>query len=102
WASVIRRQIPGPRRDPDALDQAWPPLGTGGLFGAFFWGQPPDMDRLAAEMGYPVRFESHQLIRGLVGRLTLETAEFLEVGQALVAWGPVPAITLTNVTPHLE
>jgi uncharacterized protein (TIGR02996 family) len=97
WAGIIRRQVR--LRDPDALDQGWP-LWAGPL--TFFWGPPPDMERLAVEMGYPIPFEPHQLSRGFVSRVALDAAEFLEIGPSLAAWGPMPAIELKNVGPHLD
>src|SRR5262249_54073381 len=49
---------------------------------------------------YPVPFEAKQLARGLVGWLTLDAGEYLRVAEALAAWGPVPRLRLTGVTPQ--
>jgi uncharacterized protein (TIGR02996 family) len=101
WAGVVREQMRRLRRDPDGLDEGWA-AGKWQTFAASLWAQPLDLERLRTEMGYPVPFEAQGLERGLVGRLALDTVEFLALGPALVAWGPVPALHLRNVNPHLE
>jgi len=72
------------------------------LLAAAFGTQPPDVDRLRAEMDYPVPFKAEQLARGLVARLPLDAADFLKVGPELAAWGPVPCVGLRNLTPQLD
>jgi uncharacterized protein (TIGR02996 family) len=102
WAAAIRQQVRSHRRDPDGLDEGWYSSVWRTYAPFFSWRETPDAERLAAEMGYPVHFEVGQLAGGLVGQVTLDAADFLEVGPALVAWGPVPALTLINVEPHAE
>jgi uncharacterized protein (TIGR02996 family) len=101
WARVIRYQIRRLRPDPDGLERNGVWLAHT-LLAAAFGTQPPDVDRLRAEMDYPVPFKAEQLDRGLVARLPIDAADFLEVGPALAAWGPVPCVGLTHVTPHLD
>src|SRR5262245_7870753 len=92
WASVIRQQIESAKRNSDDLDERWKqdyPLIP-------YW-QDRDVDRLREEMGYPVPIRATDLVRGLVGRLSLTPADFLDFGPALAAWGPMPALHLDKL-----
>src|SRR5262245_17379957 len=98
WAALIRRQVSDHPADPDGLNEDWclgrgdrSPTRTG-----------EELAPLEAEMAYPVPLAGAGFRRGLVDQLTLPTGTFLEAGEALAAWGPVPMVQLTGVPDHLD
>lgn len=97
WAEAVREQVCLARRNAPTH-----PFESGGRGFSFAAYQPPDPEALRAEMAYPVVWEVPGLERGLVANVTLSAAEFLEAGERLAAWGPMPCVRLTDVLASLD
>jgi uncharacterized protein (TIGR02996 family) len=100
WAGVLRTQVRRPRKPAPYLRSLFP-VAVNPMF-PYTPPHPPDMKQVVAEMGYPLDLEFHSLDRGLPARLSLDAERFLEVGDSLAAWGPMPCVHLSNAVAHLD